>query len=265
MTAARWLMGGVAAIALHLGVAQVLMASAHLPPRSQTPDPVIVELVPPPPKPNPVPAPVPDPVPEPVPEPAPAMPNPGFPPAVFEIPDLPPPAEAPVETPTETPREEPDKITDAAPKRPVARPTAPTEPARKIVRQPRAAPAQPSHPRETSRTEPQPSRSQPAAKAASTPAAQPSAATLHRWQADVGTRIARHMKRTRISGARGALNVSLTVTIGADGRAVARLASATGNPAVDAALTRQAARLPRLPAPPDGRGQTFVLPIQITR
>lgn len=85
------------------------------------------------------------------------------------------------------------------------------------------------------------------------------------WSSQVGSRITRHMSRTRIRGARGGqVQIRVSVTISANGSASARLASSTGNAQVDSALARQAARLPRMPAPPNGQSASFVQPIVVS-
>lgn len=84
------------------------------------------------------------------------------------------------------------------------------------------------------------------------------------WQSKVQSRIASHMRRTRVPGARGGtVTVQVSITIAGNGAASARLAGSTGNAQVDAAVARQAARMPGMPAPPNGQGASFVLPIQI--
>lgn len=91
----------------------------------------------------------------------------------------------------------------------------------------------------------------------------PGRAQMQSWQSQVGARISRHMARTRLPGGRGAARVQVSVTIAANGAATARLVSSTGDPGVDAALARQAARLPRMPAPPGGAAQSFIQPIRV--
>ncbi|WP_112875256.1 TonB C-terminal domain-containing protein [Paracoccus endophyticus] len=91
----------------------------------------------------------------------------------------------------------------------------------------------------------------------------PGRAQMQSWQSQVGARISRHMARTRLPGGRGAARVQVSVTIAANGAATARLVSSTGDPGVDAALARQAARLPRMPAPPGGTAQSFIQPIRV--
>lgn len=87
---------------------------------------------------------------------------------------------------------------------------------------------------------------------------------MNSWTSRVGSRVASHMKRTRVpGGGRGTVTIQVSVSISANGAASARLVSSTGNPQVDAALARQAGRMPRMPAPPNGQGASFVLPIQI--
>lgn len=93
-------------------------------------------------------------------------------------------------------------------------------------------------------------------------AAGPSKSQIAQWQATVGARIARHMSRTRLSG-RGGARVQIAVTVNRTGATTARLASSSGNPRHDSALNAQAARMPRMPAPPAGQAQSFLLPIAV--
>ncbi|WP_299358770.1 TonB C-terminal domain-containing protein [uncultured Paracoccus sp.] len=97
--------------------------------------------------------------------------------------------------------------------------------------------------------------------AAPTGAASPQA--LQRWHARVGAQITRHMSRTRVNG--GQAQVRIAVTVSPNGAAAGRLAASSGDPRIDAALSRQAGRLPRMQPPPSGRAESFVLPIRITR
>lgn len=90
----------------------------------------------------------------------------------------------------------------------------------------------------------------------------PGKSEITQWQATVGARIARHMSRTRLSG-RGGARVQIAVTVAPNGATTARLASSSGDARNDAALNRQAARMPRMPAPPAGQSQSFVLPIAV--
>ena len=72
------------------------------------------------------------------------------------------------------------------------------------------------------------------------------------------------MSRTRVPGRRGGtVRATVTVRVSANGATSAQLARGTGEPAVDAALARQAARMPKLPAPPNGQPFTFQQPVQI--
>ena len=93
--------------------------------------------------------------------------------------------------------------------------------------------------------------------------ARASAGAMRSWQQTTGARISRHMSRTRVSGARGTVRAAVTVTVQANGATSARLARGSGDPRIDAALSRQAARMPRLPAPPSGKPFTFTQPISI--
>ncbi|WBU60937.1 TonB C-terminal domain-containing protein [Paracoccus albus] len=84
------------------------------------------------------------------------------------------------------------------------------------------------------------------------------------WQSKVQSRIASHMRRTRVPGARGGtVTVQVRITIAGNGAASARLAGSTGNAQVDAAVARRAASMPGMPAPPNRQAASFVLPIQI--
>lgn len=113
-------------------------------------------------------------------------------------------------------------------------------------------------------------QARPAAGGASRGSARPAAegggrtaGAVQSWQASAGARITAHMRRTRLPGARGTFSVMLSVTVQPNGTTVARLVRGSGDARVDAALSRQAARLPRLPPPPDGRASTFNQPISI--
>lgn len=84
------------------------------------------------------------------------------------------------------------------------------------------------------------------------------------WQSKVQSAVARHMRRTRLNGRGGTVTVNISFSVNPSGQvAGARLASSTGDARIDQALSHQAARLPRLPAPPTGRTTTLVLPVQI--
>ncbi|MFV0410104.1 MAG: energy transducer TonB [Paracoccus sp. (in: a-proteobacteria)] len=85
------------------------------------------------------------------------------------------------------------------------------------------------------------------------------------WSSTVGSRIIRHMSRTRINGGgRGKISVQLSISVSPGGAVSGRLASSTGIASVDQALARQAGRLPSVPPPPDGKSASFVLPISIS-
>ena len=72
------------------------------------------------------------------------------------------------------------------------------------------------------------------------------------------------MRRTRISGRGGAIVVSINFTLDPSGRvAGARLASSSGDASNDSALSRQIARMPRLPSHPSGKSITLTLPVRI--
>lgn len=90
-----------------------------------------------------------------------------------------------------------------------------------------------------------------------------SRAQVASWQAQVGARIIRHMQRTRVQGRGQRVSINMRITIAANGSATGQLGRSTGDAQMDAALRRQAARLPRLPAPPGGRPVTVTLPVTI--
>ncbi|RDW12762.1 energy transducer TonB family protein, partial [Paracoccus thiocyanatus] len=92
----------------------------------------------------------------------------------------------------------------------------------------------------------------------------PSPRQVASWQSKVQSAVARHMQRTRFSGRGGSVTVTVRFSVDPGGRvAGASLASSTGDARIDAALSRQASRLPRLPAPPTGRTTSLVLPVKI--
>ncbi|SDE87561.1 protein TonB [Paracoccus isoporae] len=242
-----------------------------------------------------------DPAPEEVAESAPQQAAPDFiPPDMTELPPVedfadlvPPPAPVPdFEAP---PMTELPPVTDfaellpdsalvlSASERPVQRPVrrAPEpEPQPQVTRRETPRQAQPQQQRQAeqqrqpqpARAQPQPQRQQQAAGGGGGNSRQQSGGQtgasrqqMANWSSQVGSRITRHMSRTRIGGARGGrVQIQVSVTISANGAASARLASSTGNARADSALARQAARLPRMPAPPNGQSASFTQPMVIT-
>lgn len=84
------------------------------------------------------------------------------------------------------------------------------------------------------------------------------------WQSTVQSRVARHMNRARMPGRRGSLTTQVSVSISASGTVTgARVNGTTGDPAIDAALSRQAARMPNLPPHPSGAAQSLVVPVTV--
>lgn len=299
--ALRWFLASSAVIAAHLGLAQALMAVSRAGPPLAPPAPVFVDLVAPP-APEPVATSDPPPEPTPEPEPAPADPGlpPEVleRPELADVPQMPePPLAEQLAEPMETaePAQLPTIPTGLTPLPPVtdlAEQFAPVEsprpsarPRRIVQREEprRAKPAPPPRQPQPKRVRRQPEASRKAAKpAAQAPArsaaqsssgssgsatrksaTQASPSAMRKWQSDAGARIARHMKRSRISARGRQMQVRVAISVGANGRASARLASSTGDSRVDSALARQAARIPHLPAPPDRRSHSFVLPIRI--
>lgn len=154
---------------------------------------------------------------------------------------------------------------------------APPEPSLPPAAAPVRQPAKAKPPKHT-RKAPMPAPQQPAAKAPSKAQASAKAApvagggapqkavaagAVQSWQAAAGARISRHMQRTRLAGRGATLRVQIAVSVAADGRATARLVGSTGEARMDAALARQAARMPHLAPPPGGKAQSFILPIKV--
>ncbi|WP_197059102.1 TonB C-terminal domain-containing protein, partial [Paracoccus sanguinis] len=89
------------------------------------------------------------------------------------------------------------------------------------------------------------------------------AGAMQSWQRTAGDKVRRHMARTPATGARGTVSAEVVVTVDPSGATRARLSRGSGDARVDAALGRQAARMPRLGAPPDGRPFQATLPVTI--
>lgn len=83
------------------------------------------------------------------------------------------------------------------------------------------------------------------------------------WEQRAGARVSQHMARTRIRGRGGVVQATVRVNVAASGATSAQLTRGTGDPAVDTALARQAARMPKLPPPPSGKAFTFTQPIAV--
>lgn len=92
-----------------------------------------------------------------------------------------------------------------------------------------------------------------------------SAGRMASWESQVRGRIAAHMNRTNAPGVRGTVSGTVLVTIQPNGRSSARIAAGSGDARADAALKRQAARLPRLPPPPGGQPVGVTIPFRIKR
>ncbi|MBB1490514.1 energy transducer TonB [Paracoccus sp. MC1854] len=243
------------------------------PPREFTPEPVdplpppdFSELVPPEPEfvpPGVEPLTPPDfaemPPPEPVPEfePPPVVPLP--PPDFASL--TPPPEATPAAVPP--PPRRPERLMRREERREEPR----EERRREARRAPEQPPAERSDPR---REQSQPSRSgrqgrgaESGARQAPATAAGASRQAQASWEQRAGATVSRHMSRTRIRGKGGTVQATVTVSVAANGATSARLARGTGDPQIDAALARQAARMPGLPPPPTGRSFQFTQPIAI--
>lgn len=251
---ALWGGAAVLVLAAHLGSALWLLHSAKAAAPPGLPEPVFVELAP---APQAVAPPEEEEMPEMVeaePEPEPVIDLPL--PELEQVPDMntlfPPPPDAVVlqksERPKDRPKEEPEpKIVEKKPvekKREVKERAPEKQEARKATTQVRA-----------------PKSDRTAAPTADAGVASPR--QVASWQSKVNSAVSRHMKRTRIK-VQGAIVVNLNFTIDPSGRvAGARLASSTGNATNDAAISRQVARMPRLPPHPSGKSMTLTLPVRI--
>lgn len=141
---------------------------------------------------------------------------------------------------------------------------------RQPERQPEPDRRQPERQRRQAAPASSPAQPQQAARQPSAPSrtgsggGQTSARQVANWQAEVQGRVARHMQRTRLRGARGSVSATITLTVAANGTPQGmRLAGSSGNATIDAALSQQAARMPRLPQPPSGRPATLTIPIRV--
>lgn len=257
---AAWGTAGLIVLTAHVATAAWLMRDAEAAQISGLPEPVFIDLAE-----MPVAAAEPEEVeqveqeesePEPEPEPEPdfsELPLPELEP----LPDMnslfPPPPDAVVLTRSERPQPRPEK-----PEEPkvVERREREPEPKRERRKEPEAV-----QQRETTRQE-APRADRTAGRSA--PAGNVSRRQTETWQSTVQSRVARHMKRTRIPGRRGSLATQVSVSISANGTVTgARINGSTGDPAIDAALSRQAARMPNLPPHPSGAPQSLVVPVTV--
>lgn len=271
--AALWTSAAALVLSLHGGAVWLIhQAKAAAPPG--LPDPVFVELAPMPTAaaptdeieqeelaeaaPEPEPEAEPDPEPEPEPEPTPDFAMPDLQ-QLEELPDMnslfPPPPDAVALQKSARPRERPEP----PPKEIVKKePEKRREPKRQRAEQ-KAPEKQQARSARTAVKAPQGQRS-----AAPQAGASASPRQVASWQSKVQSAVARHMRRARISGRGGSVTVNIRFSVSPNGQvAGARLASSTGDARIDQALSRQASRMPRLPAPPTGKTMTLVLPVQI--
>ena len=249
------------------------------------------------PEPEPVPQPIPQPVAEPqpdfVPPPVVPLPPPDFASLVPPLPaqpepapdftpppltTLPPPDFAALASPAEPsvvppPRRKPTPPASFAAQEPEPDPEPQPEPD-----EPRRERARREEPREPARDEPREQASEPRRQAPR--GAQPDGREAERaaaetrqsrgaskqgqanWLGKVQSRVTAHMKRACLN-ATGTHRATVTLTVSPNGSVSAKLVAGTGDARVDAALSRQASRIPRLPPPPDGRTQTLTVPFLV--
>ncbi|MDF3604837.1 TonB family protein [Paracoccus sp. DMF-8] len=178
-------------------------------------------------------------------------------PELEPLPDMnslfPPPPDAVVLTRSERPQPRPEKREEP---KVVERREPEPEPKRERRREPEAV-----QQRQSTRVD-APRADRTAARSA--PAGNVTRRQTESWQSTVQSRVARHMNRTRMPGRRGSLSTQVRVSISANGTVTgARINGSTGDPAVDAALSRQAARMPNLPPHPSGTPQSLVVPVVV--
>lgn len=154
-------------------------------------------------------------------------------------------------------------LTLTASDRPELRPKPRPRPVETAAKPRKPRPATPAKPQQQAQPAKPSSGARPAVPRQPVPQTGTGQNAQRRWQAEVGARISRHMARTPLSGGGASARVQVAVTVGADGATSARIVRATGDGRVDAALSRQADRMPRMPRPPGGSAQSFVLPISI--
>ena len=293
--ALRWGTAGAVILAAHIGGGVWGSAALQRSAQMQLPAPISVDLLPEEP-PAPAPAPDEDPAPEAEAEPADPAPEPPPEEETAEAPAEDAPAEEPVpdfEVPPLTPLPPVTEFAELLPDSALLLASSDRPKTRPVRREPEPEPQvtrreeRREPPKEQARQEPR--RERAPAKAEATQRTQRSAPAqgtarqqqgsaqgqpregagaskqqMDSWSKRIGSRVASHMQRTRIpGGGRGSVTINVSVSIAANGAASARLASSTGNAQVDAALVRQAGRMPRMPAPPNGKGASFVLPIRI--
>lgn len=268
-----WGVAGAVVLAAHIAAASMLMRSEA----SQIaglPDPVYVDLAPMPEAAAPLdeveteemaetkPELDPEPEPEPEPEEEIAEFTPPPLPELEPLPDLstliPPPEDAVVLTRSERPRERPDR-TEPEPEPEREREVAKKEEPKKERRR------QPEQQQQERRTRVDAQQSQRTAAPRANAGNAPTQRQVASWQSQIATRVARHMRRTRLPGnVRGNLNVTVAFTITAGGQITGvRVLSATGDPRVDQAINRQASRLPSMPPPPGGTSRPFEIPVVV--
>lgn len=278
-----WLVAGSAVICAHLLAASWALNRpvAALP---DAPEAITIDLAPAPPAPAPVAPVLPElqsfsppemPMPEPQPEPQPepeqiaepvdpvlpdlvSMPTPDFP-AVPPPPAVEPPPDAVLLT-SDRPLRRPE-IREVRRQQPEPQPERQrrAEPQREEPRRQQAAP-QPAAEAQPQRQQASPAPQgggQAQARAAASPRA------VANWQGEVQARVNSHMRRARLSGARGTLQATIVVNVAANGRASGQLVAGTGDARIDNALARHAGRMPRLPAPPNGQPTSLTVPIAI--
>lgn len=195
---------------------------------------------------------LPEPEPEPEPDPEDVPPPDFVPPPLTELPPL-----------TDFPVSEPEvALPQVSDVRPIARPDRP-EPERKVERKKPKVEKKKKPQQQAMKSGRRGERDGSRTKARSGQGDGASKAQVASWQSQVNSRIGRHMRRTRVQGRGTQITITMNIHISANGSASAQLVSSSGNTRMDAALRRQAARLPRLPAPPDGQPVRLTLPVRI--
>lgn len=257
---ALWGSAAVLVLAAHLGGAMWILHTAKAAAPPGLPDPVFVELAPmpqaaAPPEEEEMPE-LAEAEPEPEPEPVIDLPLP----ELEQIPDMntlfPPPPDAVVLQKSERPLERPEKPQEPEPKIVEKQP----EPKKREVKE-RAPEKQEARKATTQVRAPKSDRT----AAPTSDAGVASPRQVASWQSRISGTVARHMKRTRLPSRRGgSVTVMVVFTVDPGGRVGGvRVNGSTGDAKLDAALQRQAARLPKLAPPPTGKSTPVTLPVRI--
>lgn len=158
----------------------------------------------------------------------------------------------------------PDAVVLERSERPLKRPEPPKEQPRVVERREPERKREPEAQAQQQRTRVEAPRAERTAAPAAQQGSQASPRQLESWQQKVQRQVARHIERTRVPGRRGSVTATVSLTVSGNGSpSNIRLTGTSGDPQVDAALSRQAARMPRLPAHPEGKSVPLTIPVRV--